>query len=135
MTGRYPHAARARDERAHAVIQDAVDQGYLDSGRKYQVPGLKDHDTANQTRLSIARGLEHFGLVRAAWVTDADGGQCYTDCKDPAAPHGAAFELHSKNRGRHHIAQTTEFDPGKMKYDPRASRRTSRFDDDGKWIP
>lgn len=134
MAGRYPHAAQPRDERAHDVIQDAVDKGHLDTGRAYHVPGLPDHDTANEARRAITRGLHHFGLSPAAWVTDADGNQCYRDCKDPKAPHGAAFELHSKNAARKHIVKQTGGDPSKLKFNPYSPARRGRFDDSGAWI-
>lgn len=135
MAGRYPHASRARDERAHGVIQDAIDKGYLDTGQKYIVPGLRDHATANAVRQSITRGLNHFGLSPSAWVTDADGEQCYKDCKDPDAPHGAGFELHSKNQARAYLVKQTGGDPSKLKYNPYAPPRQGRFSDDGTWIP
>lgn len=134
MAGRYPHAAGARDERAHEVIQDAIDKGYLDSGRKYPVPGLPNHDVANETRQSITRGLNHYGLAPAAWVTDQHGEQCWKDCQDPNAPHGAAFELHSKNSARRHIVRQTGGDPAKLKFNPYAPPRQGRFDDDGQWL-
>lgn len=124
-----------RDERAHGVIQDAIDRGMLDSGRPYVVPGLPNHDAANEARRSIARGLTHFGLASSAWVTDADGNQCWKDCKDPSAPHGAAFELHSKNKARAYVVGQTGGDPAKLKFNPYQSRRIGRFDPDGNWIP
>lgn len=135
MPGRYPHVSQARDERAHGVIQDAIDKGYLDSGRKYIVPGFANHESANQGRRSITRGLDHFGLARSAWVTDGDGNQCYQDCKDPDAPHGAGFELHSKDRGRAYVVDDTGGDPAKLKWNPHDARRHGRFADNGTWIP
>jgi hypothetical protein len=135
MAGRYPHAAGTRDERAHEVIQDAIDKGYLDTGRKYHVPGLPDHETANQARLSITRGLHHFGLSPAAWVTDAGENPCHKDCQDPSAPHGAGFELHSKAMGRRHVVEQTGGDPAKLRFNPYAPPRQGRFSDNGEWIP
>jgi hypothetical protein len=135
MAARYPHAARDRDDRAHGVIQDAIDKGYMDSGRPYIVPGLPSHEVANQTRQSITRGLHHFGVAPAAWVTDADGNQCGKACQAPDAPHGAGFELHSKNAARKYIVQQTGGDPAKLKFNPFAPPRPGRFDDDGQWIP
>ena len=133
MAGRYPHAAGARDERAHGVIQDAIDKGYLDTGQKYIVGGLPSHDIANQTRVAITRGLVHFGLAPAAWVTDQAGEQCWKDCADPDAPHGAGFELHSKNEARKHVVRQTAGDPAKLKFNPYSPPRQGRFDDNGHW--
>lgn len=134
MPGRYPHARGSHDDRAHGVIQDAIDKGYLDSGRKYIVPGLPDHASANEARKSITRGLAHFGLSAAAWVTDEAGDQCGRDCSSPDAPHGAGFELHSKNAARKYIVQQTGGDPAKLKFNPYAPRRQGHFTDDGTWI-
>jgi hypothetical protein len=105
----------------------------MDSGRKYIVPGFPTHDAANEARLSITRGLKHFGASPAAWVTDSDGQQCYRDCKDPSAPHGAGFELHSQNAAKRHIVQQTGGDPSKLKYNPYARPVQGRFDADGTW--
>jgi len=135
MAGRYPHASNSRDERAHDVIQDAIDKGYLDTGRKYVIPGLASHDIANETRVAITRGLRHFGLAPSAWVTDGDGNQCYKDCADPSAPHGAGFELHSKDAARKYLVRETGGDPAKLKFNPYAPPRQGRFADDGTWIP
>jgi hypothetical protein len=134
MSGRYPHAAGPRDERAHVYVQDAIDKNYLDTGQKYILQGFRDHAAANEVRRSMAAALSHFGLGKASWVTDSDGAQCYQDCKDPDAPHGAGFELHSKNRARRHIVKQTGGDPSKLKYNPYAPRRQGRFDADGNWI-
>jgi hypothetical protein len=131
----HPNRMQSRDERAHKVIQDAVDKGYLDSGRPYIIPGLASHDIANEVRQSLTRGLHHFGLAPAAWVTDGDGEQCWKSCKDPGAPHGAGFELHSKNAARKHVVRETGGDPAKLKFNPHASRRQGRFDDSGVWQP
>lgn len=134
MAKRYPHAAGPRDETAHEVIQDAVDRGYLDTGRKYYVGDLNGHETANEARKSITRGLQHFGLAPTAWVTDQAGNPCWKACQDPDAPHGAGFELHSKNAARRHVATQTGGDPAKLKYNPFAPPRPGRFDDDGQWV-
>lgn len=128
MAGTHPHGMRAPDESAHRLIQHAIKRGFLDSGKPFLLPGLPDHASANDARVSVARGLEHFNLGRAAWVTDADGNQCYRDCKDPSAPHGIGFQLHSKNKARQHVAQR---DPSEVKFNPFLRRQSPRFDDNG----
>lgn len=135
MAGTHPNRMQPRDERAHGYIQDAIDKGYLDSGRKYIIMGFPTHDRANEARLSILRGLNHFGLSPAAWVTDSGETQCYRDCKDPNAVHGAGFELHSKNEGRKHVVRETGGDPSKLKWNPHMTRRQGRFSPDGTWQP
>lgn len=135
MAKRYPHVAQQRDERAHGVIQDAIDRGYLDSGQKYLIKDLPTHTAAREAQVSIIRGLKHFNLSPSAWVTDSDGNQCYRDCADPSAPHGAGFELHSKRAAQRYLVEQTGGDPSKLKYNPYAPRRQGHFSDDGQWIP
>lgn len=126
---------RPRDETAHPVVQDAIDKGHLVSGERYHVPGLASHDIANKARLSVGRALEHFGLSRTAWVTDADGEPCYRDCKDPAAPHGVGFHLYTKDGSRAHVVRETGGDPAKLKFNPHMRRQQGRFSANGTWIP
>lgn len=133
MAARHPHINQNRDERAHGVIQDAVDKGHLDTGRKTYVGGLPDHDTANEARKAVTRGLGHFNLAPTAWVTDEAGEPCWKSCKDPTAPHGVGFELHSKNAARKYIVDKTGGNPSQLRYNPYAQTRPGRFDDDGKW--
>lgn len=135
MAGKHPDRMQARDERAHKVIQDAADKGYLDSGKPYIIQGFPTHDAAVEAMYTLQRGLEHFGLAKSAWVTDEAGEQCYQDCKNANAPHGAGFELHSKNAARRHVVKETGGDPSKLKYNPHARRRQGRFDPDGTWNP
>ena len=124
-----------RDERAHGIIEDALNKGYLDSGKPYVVPGFPSHDAANEARQSIARGLHHYGVAPAAWVTDSDGNQCYKNCQDPSAPHGAAFELHSKDRAKKHVVEQTGGDPSKLRFNPYARNAQPRVTPDGQWKP
>jgi len=135
MANRYPHAARERDTRAHDVIQDAIDRGYLDSGQKYFIPGLPTHAAAREAQQSILRGLRYFNLAPSAWVTDEAGNQCHRDCADPSAPHGAGFELHSKDAAKKYLVDQTGGDPAKLRYNPYAPRRQGHFSDNGQWIP
>jgi hypothetical protein len=134
MASRHPHVNPSRDERAHGVIQDAIDKGYLDTGKKYYVGDLPSHEVANESRKAITRGLGHFNLAPTAWVTDEAGNPCWKGCKDPAGPHGAGFELHSKNQARKYIVEKTGGDPAKLRYNPFAPAVSGRFDDDGTWL-
>ena len=126
MGRRYPHAARDRDERAHGVVQDAIDKGYTDTGRPYPIAGMPDHDTARAAQQSVMRALAHFGFPTAAWVTDNDGNQCGRDCQAPGTPHGVAFELHSKDAARRYVVRQTGGDPSKLKFNPYEQRRPRR---------
>lgn len=132
MSGMHPNGMRQRDERAHAVIQDAIDRGFLASGADYVVAGLPNHETANQSRLSIGRGLTHFGFARAVRVIDEAGSPCFRACADENAPHGVSFRLLTKNSARAHLAVQTRGDPAKLKYNPFQRNQTPRYDDDGR---
>ncbi len=77
---------RPRDESAHPVVEDAIDKGYLDTGRIYPIPGFTTHQAANEGRLSINRAGQHLGVSVSGWVTDQAGERCYQGCQDPRPP-------------------------------------------------
>jgi len=138
MAGRHPAAMRKRDERAHAVIKDALNQGYLDTGTPYVVPGFGSHDAANEGRKSVKVGGDHLGFSTAAWVTDQDGNPCwigskpgYKECTDPGAPHAVRFRIHSKDKGREHVVRESGGDPSKLKYNPFQRAEGRLVDDSG----
>lgn len=130
----HPVGWRARDERAHPVVQDAIDKGYLTSGETYWITGLTSHDVANESRLSVGRALEHFGLARAVRVVDELGNPCWKNCADPDAPHGVSFRLSSKDSARAYIAAQSGGDPSKLKYNPYKKKGPGHFNDAGEWI-
>jgi hypothetical protein len=109
---------RPRDESAHGVVTDAINQGYIGTDRPYPIRGIQGHEAANQARLSINRAGRHLGVSIACWVVDNDGEGCWKDCQDPQAPHGVFFRLHSKNQARGHVVASTGGDPAKLKYNP-----------------
>lgn len=123
---------RPRDERAHPVVQDALDKGYLDSGEVYQITGFATHDAANQARLSVNRAGQHMNVSTPCWVTDEAGESCYKACADPDAPHGVFFRLHSKDAARKHIVHVTGGDPSKLKFNPFARGSGPVVDDAGR---
>ena len=132
MAGRHPKAMRPADERAHPVIQDAIDRGYVDNGAEYEVNGIASHNKANDARLSIARAGRHFNLSTPCWVVDEDGEPCGAGCEAPDTPHGVRFRLHSKDQARAHLLRQTGGDPSKLKYNPYARPAMPRFSDDGR---
>lgn len=134
MAGRHPKAMRPRDERAHPVVQDALDRGYLDSGTPYPIDGIPTHDAANEARLAVNRAGRHFNVSTPSWVVDEAGHPCYRDCADPGAPHGVRFRVHSKDAARMHVHQQTGGDPAKLKYNPFQRSSGPRFEDDGRPI-
>lgn len=123
---------RPRDESAHAVIQDALDKGYLDTGTEYPIRGFASHEVANRARLSVQRGQAHLGFGMAARVVDEAGMPCWKDCQDPAAPHGVTFKLWSKNGARAHVFRQSQGDPQNLKYNPWKKAQPRLIDDQGK---
>lgn len=132
MAGRNPRSLVQRDESAHAVLQDAVDAGYLDTDREYDVPGIASHRAANEARLSVNRGAPHLGVAVACWVTDNDGNSCYKDCQDGSAAHGVRFKVFSKNKARTHVVRQSGGDPAKLRYNPFAKAAGPIVDENGK---
>lgn len=132
MSGLHPNRMRPRDERAHPVVHDAIERGYVASGAVYTVPGISGHDAANEARKSIRVAGDHLGVSVAAWVADEQGNPCYRDCADPQAPHQACFRLFSKDVARQHIATVTGGDPSKLKYNPWQRAEPRLLDDQGR---
>lgn len=131
MAGRHPRGMTPRDERAHGVLQDALDTGYLDTGAIYQIDNLESHEAANEARLSVNRGGHHLNVSTPCWVVDQVGEPCYKSCKDPDAPHGVRFKLHGKDAARRHVVEQTGGDPSKLKYNPFAKGQGPVLDDAG----
>ena len=125
---------RPRDERAHPVINDALDKGYLDTGAEYPIDGMNSHDSANEARKSVRLAAQHLNVSAAAWVVDQDGNPCFKACADPQAPHGIRFRIHSKDAAREHVVRQSGGDPAKLKYNPFARGQGPVVDDSGRRI-
>lgn len=123
---------RPRDESAHPVIQQAMDQGYIGSEGAYPIDGFATHDAANRGRLAIKRGGEHLGVSAAPWVVDQYGEHCPGPCKDPNAPHGVRFRLWSKDSARQHVLTQSGGDPAKLRYNPFMKGKGPVVDDYGR---
>jgi hypothetical protein len=134
MTGRHPKALTPRDESAHPVIEQALNEGYLDTGASYYIPGFSSHDAANQGRLSVQRGQGHLGFGKAAWVTDQDRMPCWKACQDPSAPHGVGFALWSKDKARAHVFRQSQGNPDNLRYNPWKRAQRALVDDHGNRI-
>lgn len=135
MSHRDVRKAGPRDERAHPVVHDAINRGYVISGETYtDIGSLPTHDVANQSRQLVKQAGEHLGVAVAAWVTDADGTPCYRSCKDPSAPHRVHFRVFTKNAARQKVAQDADGDPANLKYNPFWRGEPRLLDDDGRRI-
>lgn len=125
MKARNPGAWRERDERAHPVVKDAIERGYVGSGQPYVIRGFKTRQAAEQGRLAVNSAARHLGVScssrRGEHVIDSGNG---------------TFELHfrlfTKNSGRQHIATTTGGDPSKLAYNPYKRAAPRVLDDDGR---
>lgn len=116
------------------MVKDALDKGYLDSGAEYPVPGIVNHDAANEARRSVRTAGQHLGVAVAAWVTDSDGNPCYRNCQDPNAEHGIKFKLHNKTAARAHVVKESGGNPANLKYNPFQRGEPRLIDDQGKRI-
>jgi hypothetical protein len=125
---------RPRDERAHPVVRDALDQGFLDTGAIYHVDGFEGHEAANEARKSVNRAGQHLNVSTPCWVVDQGGESCYKACTDQNAPHGIRFRLHSKDQARQHVVQQTGGDPSKLKFNPFARGQAPLLDDSGRRV-
>lgn len=132
MPGRNMTQARPRDERAHPVIRDAIERGFIHTGEVYtDIGALPNHSIANTSRRLVKNAGQHLGVSVAAWVVDADGEPCWKDCQDASAPHSVRFRVFTKNSGRAKVVQDTGGDPSKLKYNPFRKNAPRLLDDDG----
>jgi hypothetical protein len=122
---------RPRDESAHPVINHAIEQGHLDTGKPYAIHGFTSHDAANEGRLSVNRGGKHLNVATPSWVVDEGGNPCYKACSDPEGPHSVYFRLHSKDSARKHVVAQSGGDPANLKYNPFARGQRPLLDDSG----
>jgi hypothetical protein len=125
MAGRHPQGMRERDERAHPVVRDAMDRGFVGSGRFYEVPGFASREAANEGRKSINNACRHLGV--SCRSREAEDLHELTD-----GTWKVTFRLWPKNEGRAHIRQATGGDPANLSYNPFARAEAASFDDDGR---
>jgi hypothetical protein len=125
MAGRHPQALRPRDERAHPVIKDAIDRGYVGSGRYYDVDGFTSQQAANDGRRAINNAARHLGVScsskEAADVLELTDGS-----------FRVRFRLWAKNQGRAHIHAQAGGDPSNLAYNPFHRAEGPAVDDDGR---
>ena len=127
MAGRHPRALGPRDERAHPVIKDAINNGYVASGKYYNCDGFTTRDAANEGRKAINNAARHLGVSCSAKETDdlqqlGDG------------TWRVRFRLWPKNAGRAHVVQQTGGDPSKLAYNPFRRGEGPVVDEDGRAI-
>ena len=115
---------RPRDERAHPVVRDAIDKGYLASGRPYTVPGFDSREAANEGRKSINNAGRHLGVSLRS--REAEDLQELTD-----GTWQVTFRIWPKNAGRAHIRESAGGDPANLSYNPFARGQGPDRDDDG----
>lgn len=124
MAGRHPQGMRERDERAHPVVQDAIDKGFLGTGRPYTVEGFTSRDAANEGRRSINNAARHLGV--SCRSREAEDLHELTD-----GTWQVSFRIWPKNAGRAHIHRQAGGDPANLSYNPFARGQGPYRDDDG----
>jgi len=124
MAGRHPHGMRARDERGHPVVRDAIGKGFLESPDSYLVPGFASWEAADEGRRAVNNAARHLGIScssrqREDILAAADG--TFT----------LRFRIFPKNEGRRHVLQTTGGDPANLAYNPFARAPGPEVDENG----
>ena len=126
MPNRNPNRTKARDERGHPVVEDAIKRGHEASGAEYHIGPVPSHDAADEGRRIVSRALEHYGYPRAARVVDQDGNPCWKDCQDPNAPHSITFRLFRKSGARDFTFRAANGNPDNLKYNPYRRRQNTQ---------
>src|ERR1039458_6952814 len=127
MAGRHPNARRPRDESAHPLVQHALDNGYLSTGKPYVVPGFTSYSAANDGRNAIYNAARHLGVACSSRKAE----------DIHSAPDGTwsvHFKLYTKNEGRQYIRASTGGDPAKLAYNPFQRAAPRVLDDDGRTL-
>lgn len=128
MAGRHPGAMRPRDESAHPVVQDAIDKGYVGTGRQYPVDGFASRQAANAGRKSINNAARHLGVSCSS--READHIQELTD-----GTFRVVFTLWPKSAGRAHVHRQAGGDPANLAYNPFTRGQGPAVDENGARLP
>ena len=124
MAGRHPRAMRPRDERAHPVVRDAIDKGFVGSGKYYFVQGFATREAASEGRKSVNNAARHLGVSCSS--KEASDVEELTD-----GTWRLKFRLWAKNEGRGHVHRATRGDPANLAYNPFARAEGPAVGDDG----
>jgi|SRR5579859_3044103 len=134
MAGKDPHVFTPRDERAHPVMQDAIDKGYVERGTAqgrdsdpYWIPGFPSHKVANEARRSIYCAAKHFG-VSCSSRTNED------IIEQEDGTFTLRFWIMSRDSAKRRVLETTGGDPSKLAYNPFKRRNQRMIADDGSRI-
>jgi hypothetical protein len=125
MAGRHPGAMRPRDERGHPVVQDAIDKGYVGTGRPYEVNGFESREAANEGRKSINNAARHLGVSCSS--REGEHVQELTD-----GTFRVTFTLWPKAAARAHVHKQAGGDPSNLAYNPFARAQGPVMDDAGR---
>ena len=115
---------RPRDESAHPVVKDAIEKGYVGTGKYYVIDDFATQDAANRGRRSINNAARHLGVSCSS--KEAEDVQQLTN-----GAWRVRFRLWPKNAGRQHVHQSTGGDPSKLAYNPFARAEGPVMNDDG----
>lgn len=134
MTGKNPRVFTPREERAHPVVRDAIEKGYVERGTAggrdsdpYVIPGFPSWDIANQARKSVYCAARHHG-VSCSSRTHED----IIDNED--GTFSLRFWLMSKDSARKRVVEAAGGDPTRLAYNPFKKRNQRLYADDGSRI-
>lgn len=134
MPGKDPHVFTPRDERAHPVMQDAIDRGFLEQGtargresEPYWLPGFPTHAVANAARRSVYAAAKHMGVSCSSRT-----GEDIIEQED--GTFAVRFWIMSRDSAKRRVLETTGGDPSKLAYNPFARRSKRVIADDGSRI-
>ena len=116
---------RPRDESGHPVVQDAIDQGYVGTGRYYVIPGFASQDAAEQGRKSVNNAARHMGVS-----CSCRAGEDVQELTD--GTWQVRFRLWPKNHGRTYVHQQAGGDPSNLSYNPFERAQGPVMDDYGR---
>jgi hypothetical protein len=116
---------RPRDESAHPVVKKAIAEGYVGTGRYYNVDGFTTREAANLGRRSVNNAARHLGVSCSS--SEAADVQELTD-----GTWRVRFRLWPKNAGRQHVHRQAGGDPAKLAYNPFARAEGPVLDESGR---
>lgn len=134
MAGKNPRVFTPRDERAHPVVKDAIDKGYVERGtiegrdsEPYWVNGFPSFDIANAARRSVYCAAKHFG-VSCSSRTHED------IIEQEDGSFSLRFWIMSHDSAKRRVVESAKGDPKNLAYNPFARRSSRLFDDSGRRI-
>lgn len=116
---------RPRDERAHPVVKDAIESGYINTGKYYEVRGFASEAVAQDSRRSIYAACRHLNVS-----CSSRSGEDVLEMTD--STWMVRFRIFTKEHGRAHVLAQSGGDPSKLAWNPFERGETAVVDDSGR---